>query len=90
MKQTQEQFVITHLKEHGKISRNFCLQNFISRLGAIICNLNQNGWDIQGNWVKTDNGRDYVYTLLDRPKKKVSHIEVIDGVAVETFDEVAI
>lgn len=71
MKKTQEQFVIDRLLKNGEISRNECLQNFISRLGAIICSLNQTGeWEINGEWYKTEFGRDYKYFLRRSPFKK--------------------
>lgn len=76
MKKTQESLVIEQLKENGFVTRNWALQNYISRLGAIICDLNHEGYSIQGDWVKTDHGRDFRYTLLDSPKKTIQRIDV--------------
>lgn len=90
MKKTQEERVKEILRENGKISRNHCLQNYISRLGAIIFDLKEQGWDITGEWVKTERGKDFVYTLSDRPKKKISTFEIINGVAVEKIIEVPV
>jgi len=64
-KQTQEAFVYAQLKSKGKISRNFCLSKYISRLGAIIHTLRHDfNLTIEGGYVKTKRGRDYVYTIL--------------------------
>ena len=57
-------WTIKQLLENGKVSRNDALKNFISRLGAIICDLNQSGWKIEGKNEKTPYGTDYVYRLL--------------------------
>lgn len=68
MKPTQLQFVIDQLRKDGSISRNYCLSNRITRLGAIVNSLNKEGWDIQGDFVKTDYGKDYVYKKLKEPE----------------------
>jgi hypothetical protein len=73
MKQSQEKFVIDHLLKNDCISRNTCIQNFITRLGAIINRLNQQGWIIEGEWDITEKGRDYVYFLRKTPFKKVQY-----------------
>lgn len=61
MKQTQEEWTRYMLENYGKVSRNDALRRYITRLGAIICDLNKDGWDIKGKWEKYENGRDYVY-----------------------------
>jgi hypothetical protein len=66
---TQEAFVIRELENAGCISRNFCLQNYITRLGAIICNLNKKGWNITGEYVEYNYGKDFIYTLISKTKK---------------------
>ena len=76
----QEEFVIKHLMENGSISRNFCLQNFISRLGAIICDLNKDGWEIEGAFTKSPKGKDYVYRLKNSPLTRVEY--KVDGKVV--------
>lgn len=87
---TQEQWVRKQLKENGKVSRNEALRTYISRLGAIIFNLKEAGWDIEGEWVKTERGKDFVYYLKGRPTKKVSQFDIIDGKAVEKIVEVPV
>lgn len=44
MKKSQKQRVINRLLERGEISRNQCLANYISRLSAIIQDLEEDGW----------------------------------------------
>jgi len=61
---TQRSFVARHLKEHGSIGRNFCLDNRISRLAAIMAQLRNEGWDIKGK----KEGNDYVYRMKVEPK----------------------
>lgn len=75
--QTQLNFVKKHLLDNGKISRNYCLQNYISRLGARINDLREAGWEISSDFVKTEHGKDYVYTLVNAPVKKVAYRDPI-------------
>ena len=83
MKQSQEKWVIEQLKTTGEVSRNGALNNFISRLGAIVCNLNMEGWEISGSYRKTEHGKDFIYTLIEAPKIRKSVI--IDGYAQEVY-----
>jgi hypothetical protein len=62
-KKTQEEWVIDELKKNKQISRNLCLSNYITRLGAIICDLNKKGYNLKGSFIKTEYGKDYVYKL---------------------------
>lgn len=81
MKISQVNFVKQQLKEDGYISRNRCLRQHITRLGAIISILIDDGYKFI-NWSKTGKcnfwGRkedvgygknDFVYTLLKVNKK---------------------
>lgn len=60
---SQKDFVLRTLRERGYITRNECLQRYISRLGALICILCKEGHDITGEYVKTEFGKDFIYTL---------------------------
>lgn len=60
----QRHFVICRLRENKRISRNECLRNFISRLSAIIQNLEKEGFRFN---TKNVDG-DYVYELTHDPK----------------------
>lgn len=81
MKKIQSLEVVEQLQATGTVSRNWALKNYISRLGAIIKSLvevgykfdsrkSKNGKEVlHGRYVKTKNGRDYVYTIISFPKK---------------------
>jgi hypothetical protein len=56
---TQIDFIMDKLKQDGEISRNYCLRNYISRLGARINDLKKIGFEFE-----TENrDGDYVYKL---------------------------
>lgn len=61
LNQSQRQLVIKELEENGYVSRNWALRNFISRLGAIICDLNKDGYDLIGSFISMNGGKDYIY-----------------------------
>lgn len=73
-KPSQKDRVEQRLLKVGYITRNECLKNFISRLSAIIQDLEEEGWVFEtsrkgGNY-KTE--ADYVYTAVRTPYKKVT------------------
>ena len=76
---TQEQRIKDKLDRDGFVTRNECLRVRITRLGAIICDLQKQGYDFFAHFEKTEHGKDYIYELRDKPKKK--KVEVIDGIA---------
>ena len=65
LNQTQIQFVISQLENFGYVRRNLCLENRITRLGAIIHILKKKGLyhkdEIEGKYVEYDRGKDYWY-----------------------------
>lgn len=66
MKTTQKERVINKILKDGFITRNECLRNYISRLGAIIQDLENEGWVFEAKFKE----KDYVYTLVSAPLKK--------------------
>lgn len=64
LNETQLDFVIRHLNMNGYVTRNECLQNYISRLGALINILEKKGYKFQAKYIITPQGKDYKYTLL--------------------------
>lgn len=62
---SQKQRIIRKLKRDGFVTRNECLRRFISRLGAIICTLNKEGWKFHAY----DKDGDYVYEVINTPWK---------------------
>lgn len=84
-KKTQEQWVLEQLNKNGEVSRNGALQNFISRLGAIICNLNKEGWNITGDYRKTEHGKDFIYTVVSKPYKKTMTFKEVNGERIAIY-----
>lgn len=70
---TQLQWVKDRLLIDGEVSRNAALQMYNTRLGARILDLKNSGWEIEGKWVKTEHGKDYVYYLINSPLKKTTY-----------------
>lgn len=83
MKQTQTQIVREQLLKDGSVSRNWALSLRITRLAAIIQNLQEEGFLIEGR----KDGGDWRYTLHDapKPKPKITPIEEVykDEMGVE-------
>jgi hypothetical protein len=65
---TQKQRVETKLLRDGFITRNECLRVYISRLGAIICDLTKEGWEFETKFVDGD----YQYKMVKSPYKTVT------------------
>ena len=78
MKTSQKDRVLKRLRETGKISRNECLRNYISRLSAIMLDLKNEGVDFEAK----DVDGDYVYFLKDKPE--VINI-FVNGEIVKTY-----
>lgn len=79
---SQKDWVIQQLLEKGKISRNFALQNYISRLGALIFDLKEEGWDFVTYTAETKRpdgkmGKNFIYEVSKCPFKKT--IYQVDG-----------
>jgi len=75
---TQRNFIIHQLETKGFVTRNFALKYYISRLGAIIYDLKQEGWEIDGLYNKDliypTSKTDYVYRLISKPKKQKENL----------------
>ena len=69
MKQSQKDRIIKRLLERGEISRNECLRNYISRLGAYIVILKKEGWEFE---TEERNG-DYIYRATKTPYVKTKY-----------------
>lgn len=81
---SQSQIVLDLLAEKGEVGRNECIrEHFITRLGAIICDLKDKGYEFtterRGN---TDERQgDFIYILVKDPRKfdeQVYKTEVIE------------
>lgn len=65
---TQRKWVEAQMTEYGYITRNTALRNFVSRLGAIVCLMKKDGWEIRSNYFETEGGgRDFIYVLISKP-----------------------
>jgi len=60
---TQQQWVIAQLEKKGWVSRNDALKKYITRLGAIVCDLRGTKYECKGKYFKTAYGNDYRYYL---------------------------
>ena len=70
MKETQLQMIRSKVLKDGYVTRNWCLERFVTRLGSRIYDLKEEGMEFEGKYVRTDYGQDYKYTLLNEPKQE--------------------
>lgn len=63
---SQREQVIQKLKNDGMVSRNWALKRYISRLGALIFDLKEEGWEFDTK----RRGGDYIYELKKKGKSK--------------------
>lgn len=74
MKLSQKEQVIKILRLNGEVSRNVCIRElYITRLSAIIQELEEDGWTFNPQNVKTEYGRDFIYYMVKTPYKKVEY-----------------
>lgn len=75
---TQKQWVENRLIDNGSITRNTCLKNYISRLGAIIAILKEDGYEFETQYVDVKTpfgtGKDYQYKVVNYPAGIKKHI----------------
>lgn len=64
-KVSQKDIVLKQMRAEGFVTRNWCLQHFISRLSAIMLDLKNEGVNFKTEHMESG---DYKYTLLDKPK----------------------
>jgi hypothetical protein len=62
--------------KYGYITRNQCLKNYISRLGAIAHSIHHNdGYELKAEYVDVDTrwgkSKDYKYSIDDSTRKKL-------------------
>ena len=91
-KQIQKQAVIDQLKQYGMVTRNWALNRCISRLSALICQLNKEGWNLEGRNQATSYGtNDYVYRVVKKKEDKPvtfnnkSELEVLQQIDKDFF-----
>lgn len=67
-------FILGELKEQGYITRNTCLKRYITRLGAYMCQLKNEGLRFEARYIKSEfspNGQDYAYMLIPIRQKRL-------------------
>jgi hypothetical protein len=69
--ESQKKWVIERLKIKGTVSRNECLQNYISRLSAIIQNLEEDGYEFETSYIKTSFGKDFIYRMKQKGQQSL-------------------
>lgn len=71
----QRAYVEDYVRKFGSISRNHCLREYITRLSAIICDMQKKGYVFDISKTPTINrwgkGYDYIYILKHKPKLKI-------------------
>lgn len=67
--ETQIKEVRNHILEFGYVDRNWCLEKYITRLSAIIYNLKEEGFKIEGSYVEKNGGKDFRYVANEIPEK---------------------
>ena len=88
MKKSQLEFIKEKLLTDGFITRNYCLKNYISRLGARINDLKRAGWNVEG---KHEENGDYIYELKGSPYQKIVYrVPELDNKEITTFKQVGL
>lgn len=69
MKQTQRELILEQLIQNGYVSRNWALQNYITRLANYIFNFKEEGWEFKSDYYLYEYGKDYRYVVTYAPKR---------------------
>ena len=89
LNKTQEKWVLEQLFHQGYITRNTCLKNYITRLGAIICNLKKKGYEFEEGVYLSDGlgHKDYIYKLKGKPLDLIFKPRSYKDMAIEQINE---
>lgn len=68
---TQKEIVIEKLLNEGKIDNFYCIHHYILRLGAIIHQLRNEGWEIISEWGEGREKKNMYYVLVKAPELKL-------------------
>lgn len=60
-KLTQKEIVKDILRRDGVIDNFWCINNYILRLGAIICDLQKEGWKFERKWGENEHRKNSYY-----------------------------
>lgn len=70
-KNSQRKIIERKLKEQGYVDNVWAFNNYILRLGAIIHELRQDGWEIDTNYKNETGHRNCHYILVKAPELKL-------------------
>ena len=65
-KQTQEEKVIEKLNTDGVVTNFWAIQNYMLRLGAIICQLSKKGWVFKRQYGEGKDRKNFHYFLITK------------------------
>ena len=83
---SQKEQVKKILLQNGEVSRNVCIRElYITRLSAIIQELETEGWEFNPQNVKTEHGKDFVYYLKKTPMVKTIYKVVGEDKEIITY-----
>ena len=71
-KESQKDKVLIQLLNRGEVTRNWCLQKYISRLSAIIYQLKKEGWIFKEFYRAENGGKNYVYEVMRKPGEQIA------------------
>mgnify|MGYP001615154330 CR=1 FL=1 len=86
MKKTQKSIIADKLKADGEVSNLWAITNNIWRLGAVIKNLRDSGWEISGDYIP--GTKVWNYKLLSAPKRTIYTYALIQGVRIPQAREI--
>ncbi len=86
-KKSQKEIIINILLKDGRVSRNWCLQNYISRLASLISDLKTESWDFEAKYVTEGNGRNFYYIIKKCPFKKVERFVPVLNRTITTYEK---
>lgn len=64
---SQKNLIIEHIIKYGYVSRNYALRNYISRLSAIIYDLEHEGWEFETENKEENGGKNFYYHAVKCP-----------------------
>lgn len=71
MKKTQKELVIDKLNLDGHVSNFWAIEHYMLRLGAIIHDLKNDGWDFETSWGENNEKKNFYYKVIKKPDLKL-------------------
>jgi len=70
-KLTQSERVVQQLNANGAVTNFWAIDNYILRLGAIICQLKKEGWDFETGYSEGQDRKNFKYTVKSKPSGNI-------------------